>query len=32
VHAEGITAIVTTHDRTLMNMADRVLTIQNGQI
>ncbi|MDR2987427.1 MAG: ABC transporter ATP-binding protein [Nocardiopsaceae bacterium] len=32
VHAEGLTAIATTHDRGLMDIADRVLTIQNGQI
>ena len=32
VHAEGQTAIVTTHDRGLMDIADRVLTIHNGQI
>jgi putative ABC transport system ATP-binding protein len=31
-HAEGITAIVTTHDRELMDLADRVLVIQNGQL
>jgi putative ABC transport system ATP-binding protein len=32
VNAEGVTAIVTTHDRALMDIADRVLTIQNGQL
>jgi putative ABC transport system ATP-binding protein len=32
VHAEGLTAIATTHDRGLMDIADRVLIIQNGQI
>lgn len=32
VHAEGLTAIATTHDRGLMDIADRVLVIQNGQI
>ncbi|HEX2322319.1 MAG TPA: ABC transporter ATP-binding protein [Streptosporangiaceae bacterium] len=32
VHAEGPTAIATTHDRGLMDIADRVLIIQNGQI
>jgi putative ABC transport system ATP-binding protein len=31
-HAEGITAIATTHDRELMDLADRVLIIQNGQL
>jgi len=32
VHGEGITAVATTHDRALMDLADRVLTIENGQI
>jgi putative ABC transport system ATP-binding protein len=32
VHAEGITAIVATHDRALMDIADRVLILQNGQL
>jgi putative ABC transport system ATP-binding protein len=32
VHSEGITAIATTHDRALMDLADRVLTMDNGQI
>jgi putative ABC transport system ATP-binding protein len=32
VHGEGITAIATTHDRALMDLADRVLIIENGQI
>ena len=32
VYAEGITAIVATHDRALMDIADRVLIIQNGQV
>ncbi len=32
VHAEGITALVATHDPTLMNAADRVLMMQNGQL
>ncbi len=32
VHAEGLTAIVTTHDRGLMDIADRVLVISNGQL
>jgi putative ABC transport system ATP-binding protein len=32
VHAEGLTAIATTHDRGLMDIADRVLIIQNGQL
>jgi putative ABC transport system ATP-binding protein len=32
VHAEGLTAIVTTHDRGLTDIADRVLVISNGQL
>ncbi len=32
VHDEGITAIASTHDRALMDLADRVLIIENGQI
>jgi putative ABC transport system ATP-binding protein len=32
VHAEGITAVVATHDATLMDAADRVLVVQNGQL
>jgi len=32
VHTEGVTAIATTHDRALIDVADRVLIIQNGQI
>lgn len=32
VHGEGITAIATTHDRALMDLADRVLIMDNGQI
>jgi putative ABC transport system ATP-binding protein len=32
VHAEGLTALATTHDRGLMDIADRVLMIQNGQV
>jgi len=32
VDAQGVTAIVTTHDRALMDIADRVLVISNGQI
>jgi putative ABC transport system ATP-binding protein len=30
VHAEGITAIVATHDKMLTEAADRVLVVQNG--
>lgn len=32
VHAEGLTAIAATHDRALIDEADRVLIIQNGTI
>jgi putative ABC transport system ATP-binding protein len=32
VHAEGITAIVATHDRALTDAADRVLVMRNGQL
>ncbi len=32
VHGEGVTAIATTHDRALMDLADRVLVMENGQI
>ena len=32
VHAEGLTAIATTHDRGVMDIADRVLIIDNGQL
>jgi putative ABC transport system ATP-binding protein len=30
VHAEGVTAFVATHDRTLVEIADRVLVISDG--
>ena len=32
VHAEGVTALVATHDRALMDVADRVLTISDGRL
>jgi putative ABC transport system ATP-binding protein len=32
VHDEGITAIVATHDPLLMNLADRILTLRDGQL
>jgi len=32
VHGEGITAIAATHDRALMDLADRVLIMENGQL
>lgn len=30
VHSEGVTALIATHDRALMEIADRVLTISDG--
>ena len=32
VHTEGVTALVATHDRALMDVADRVLTISDGHL
>jgi putative ABC transport system ATP-binding protein len=32
VHDHGLTAIAATHDRSIVDMADRVLTIANGRI
>jgi putative ABC transport system ATP-binding protein len=32
VHAEGLTGIVVTHDKALIDLADRVLTLRNGQL
>ena len=32
VHAEGVTALIATHDRALMEVADRVLTISDGRL
>ena len=32
VHAEGITAIVATHDPVLIGLADRVLNLRDGQL
>jgi putative ABC transport system ATP-binding protein len=32
VHAEGLTGIVATHDRGLMEIADRVVELHNGQL
>ena len=32
VESEGITAVVATHDAVLMSLADRVLTISDGQV
>jgi putative ABC transport system ATP-binding protein len=30
VHSEGVTALIATHDKSLMEIADRVLTISDG--
>jgi putative ABC transport system ATP-binding protein len=32
VHAEGLTGIVATHDKALIEIADRVLTVKDGQL
>jgi putative ABC transport system ATP-binding protein len=32
VHAEGMTGIVATHDKALIDLADRVLTVRNGRL
>ena len=32
VHAEGVTALVATHDHSLLDLADSVLTLQDGRI
>jgi putative ABC transport system ATP-binding protein len=32
VHAEGMTGIVATHDKALIELADRVVTMRDGQI
>ncbi len=32
VHAEGMTGIVATHDKALIELADRVLTVSDGQL
>jgi putative ABC transport system ATP-binding protein len=32
VHAEGMTGIVATHDKALIDLADRVLTVRDGQV
>jgi putative ABC transport system ATP-binding protein len=32
VHAEGMTGIVATHDKALIDLADRVLTVRDGQL
>jgi len=32
VRAEGVTALIATHDSNLMQVADRVLTIADGRI
>ncbi len=32
VHAEGLTGIVATHDKALIDLADRVLTLRDGRL
>jgi putative ABC transport system ATP-binding protein len=32
VHSEGMTGIVATHDKALIDLADRVLTVRDGQV
>ena len=32
VESEGVTAVVATHDPVMMSLADRVLTIADGQV
>ena len=32
VRAEGVTALVATHDRTLMDLADVVLQLSDGRV
>jgi len=32
VRAEGITALVATHDEALIDLADEVLTLEDGRI
>jgi putative ABC transport system ATP-binding protein len=32
VHAEGMTGVVATHDQALIELADRVLTVSDGQV
>jgi len=32
VHAEGMTGVVATHDKALIDIADRVLTVANGVV
>ena len=32
VHSERITALVATHDTTLLDLADRVLELRDGEI
>jgi putative ABC transport system ATP-binding protein len=32
VHAEGLTGIVATHDKLLIDIADRVVELRNGQL
>jgi putative ABC transport system ATP-binding protein len=32
VHSEGVTAVVTTHDSALLEVADRVLEMRDGRL
>jgi putative ABC transport system ATP-binding protein len=32
VRSEGVTAIVATHDTTLIDLADRVIELQDGRV
>ena len=32
VRSEGLTAIVATHDATLIDLADRVIELKDGQV
>jgi putative ABC transport system ATP-binding protein len=32
VRAEGVTAVVATHDPALLDLADRIMEIQDGRI
>ena len=32
VESEGVTALISTHDRVMMALADRVVSISDGQV
>jgi len=32
VHSEGITALVATHDEALIDLADKVISLQDGSV